>query len=76
MGVERAVTRWYAQRQSLWNEISALEAQLEQLEHMEQQEQGQEPQPHTAASDDLIRRLAEAQEKLRQLGPCPKVMMG
>ena len=28
MGVERAVTRWYALRQSLLDEIAALEAQL------------------------------------------------
>lgn len=77
MGVERAVTRWYAQRQSLWNEISALEAQIEQIGQIAQsQEQGQELQQPPVASDDLARQLAGAQEKLRHLGPCPKVMMG
>lgn len=72
MGVERAVTRWYALRQSLLDEIAVLEAQ-----NARQQEQVQQ---NTAAvpvvGTDISRQLAEAQARLRNLGPCPKVMMG
>lgn len=72
MGVERAVTRWYAIRQYLLDEIAALEMQLAQM-----QEQAQE---HTdgppVAGTEINRQLAEARTKLRALGPCPKVMMG
>ncbi|MGB8346950.1 MAG: hypothetical protein WCD86_18830 [Ktedonobacteraceae bacterium] len=63
MGVERAVTRWYVQRQSLLAEIASLEAQLVQ------------GQP----SNDIVQakeRLAQAQEKLRRLGPSPQPKMG
>lgn len=70
MGVERAVTRWYALRQSLSEEIAVLEAQLAQTQ----------AQQHTdvapVAGKEISRQLAEARTKLRNLGPCPKVMMG
>lgn len=67
MGVERAVTRWYILRQSLENEIAALESAAQKR----------------AAEDAVVGEdavLAEerkrAHEKLRALGPCPKPMMG
>ena len=69
MGVERAVTRWYLLRQSYTNEIESLEAKLAEM-----QKTGQEP----GAKDrmDVEKQLANAQVKLRVLGPCPKPMMG
>lgn len=72
MGVERAVTRWYAIRQCLLDEIAALQAQLAQQQ--EQMPQNTDGPP--VAGTDISRQLAEAQAKLHNLGPCPKVMMG
>ncbi len=68
VGVERAVTRWYLQRQSIMNEIAALETQLAA---QQTQEKKQEPD-----DTDIARQLAIARGKLRVLGPCPKPMMG
>ncbi|HEU0003852.1 MAG TPA: hypothetical protein VFQ36_23295 [Ktedonobacteraceae bacterium] len=69
MGVERAVTRWYVQRQALLYEIAELEAKLQP------QSAGAQPsaKPELAI---LKRQIAEAQEKLRLMGSCPKPMMG
>ncbi len=72
MGVERAVTRWYLLRQCLLDEIAVLETQLSQKQEQDQQSAGTPP----VAEPELSRQLAEAQTKLRDLGPCPKVMMG
>jgi hypothetical protein len=69
MGVERAVTRWYVQRQLLLDEIAALEAKLQPAGENTQQPQGDE---RTA----IKRQIAGAQEKLRLMGSCPKPMMG
>jgi len=69
MGVERAVTRWYVQRQVLIYEIASLEAKLAQM-----QEEGQE-----SSSEERVaveEQLAIARSKLRALGSCPKPMMG
>jgi hypothetical protein len=69
MGVERAVTRWYVQRQVLIYEIASLEAKLAQM-----QEEGQE-----SSSEERIaveEQLAVARSKLRASGSCPKPMMG
>ena len=75
MGVERAVTRWYIQRQTILDEIATLEAKLAQ--HTLTQEKKQEPaNNNTQIDDELTQQLAEAQEKLHSLGPCPKPMMG
>jgi len=75
MGVERAVTRWYLQRQSILDEIATLEAKLakDSQAQEKQQESGGGKQP---VETDLKQQLAHAQEKLRTLGPCPKPMMG
>ena len=76
MGVERAVTRWYLQRQSILDEIAGLEAKLAG----DRQTQEQKLNPGASNSEEVdaeIRQeLAKAQEKLRTLGPCPKPMMG
>lgn len=71
MGVERAVTRWYVQRQVISNEIEKLVEQLEraQTQQGEQEDRGDEVQ-------SLRQRLAEAKQKLKALGNCPKPMMG
>jgi hypothetical protein len=69
MGVERAVTRWYVQRQALLYEIAELEAKLQPPGVDAQQTESEE----TAA---LKRHISEALEKLRLMGSCPKPMMG
>jgi hypothetical protein len=69
MGVERAVTRWYVQRQVLLNEIAELEAKLLPPGVDAHQTEGEE-------SAALKRQIAEALEKLRLMGSCPKPMMG
>lgn len=72
MGVERAVTRWYIQRQMLFEEIARLEVQLASASA---DEQGSERES-TQGDADIVQQLTEAQERLRFLGPCPKPMMG
>ena len=68
MGVERAVTRWYLQHQSILNEIAALEAKLAQVQT--------EKPDNTPEQVDIEQQLTSAQTRLRTLGPCPKPMMG
>ena len=70
MGVERAVTRWYALRQNIAEQIDVLEAKLQQPDSAEQ-----------AASNSAVRatrekELASLHARLQALGPCPKPMMG
>ncbi len=75
MGVERAVTRWYAQRQLLSEEIVRLEATFAQLPDANQETQ--DTTVHEAVDlQSLQEELAKVQEKLRLLGPCPQPMMG
>jgi len=69
MGVERAVTRWYVQRQLILDEIAALEAKLQSARENMQPSAGEE-------QGKLKRQIAEAQDKLRLMGSCPKPMMG
>jgi hypothetical protein len=69
VGVERAVTRWYAQRQLIEQEIAALQARFEQLQSSDESQAATE---HV----DVERQLAEAQARLRGLGACPRPMMG
>jgi Skp family chaperone for outer membrane proteins len=69
MGVERAVTRWYLQRQAYQNEITALEAKLAAM-----RTGGQKPE--SKEQTDVEKQLVNAQSRLRTLGPCPKAMMG
>ena len=69
MGVERAVTRWYVQRQALLYEIAELEAKLQPPPENTQQ-------PLSEEQTAIKRQIAEAREKLRLAGSCPKPMMG
>jgi hypothetical protein len=69
MGVERAVTRWYVQRQVLLDEITALETQVASSS-------ANDDATSSRSDSDVVQKLAQAQEKLRVLGPCPKPMMG
>lgn len=64
MGVERAVSCWYARRQLVLQRIVLLEATLAQSD--------------TSAEDQASARiaLAKAQKELHFLGPCPRPMMG
>ncbi len=75
MGVERAVTRWYLQRQSILNEIATLEAKLARDRQTQEQKQGAGNSSEQVDAQ-IRQQLAKAQEKLRTLGPCPKPMMG
>ena len=72
VGVERAVTRWYALRQSLWEEITRLEAKIAEPLDADQETLAQEKTDLQSVQEEL----AKAQEKLRFLGPCPQPMMG
>jgi len=69
MGVERAVTRWYVQRQAYLDEIASLEARLAQIQTGGQESASKEP-------GEIKQQLANLQARLRALGPCPKPMMG
>jgi len=72
MGVERSVTRWYVQRQLIWNEVDQLEAQLAHFSAGE----AADPQVARENATELQQQLAKAQEKLHLLGACPRPMMG
>jgi hypothetical protein len=67
VGAERAVTRWYARRQTIQDEIAAQQARLEQLRSAGQ---------NATECAEAEQQLAAAQARLRELGPCPKPMMG
>ncbi len=69
MGVERAVTRWYVQRQAYLDEIASLEAKLARIQAEEQEAESKE-------RADVEQQLASVRARLRNLGPCPKPMMG
>jgi len=69
VGVERAVTRWYVQRQAYHDEIASLEARLAQIRTRGQEAANKE-------REEIEQQLANAQARLRALGPCPKPMMG
>jgi hypothetical protein len=69
MGIERAVTRWYIQRQTYENEVASLEAKLGEM-----QTHGQEPK--SKERTEIEKQLAHTRARLRDLGPCPKAMMG
>jgi hypothetical protein len=72
MGVERAVTRWYLHRQLIFNEIEMAQVALQATDV----EQVVSAETAIVQEVDAHVRLAQAQEKLKTLGPCPKPMMG
>jgi hypothetical protein len=69
VGVERAVTRWYVQRQLLLYKLASLEEQA-------QQKQAEGMPPDAGALATLQRQLREVREELRAIGDCPKPRMG
>jgi hypothetical protein len=73
MGVERAVTRWYVQRQLILAEIAHLEEKQKPFEQSNE-EQAQEASVESAG--DLQLQMEEAQKRLKALGHCPRPMMG
>lgn len=76
MGVERAVTRWYVQRQQLLEEITLLEGMLTATSISEQAGEEVVEQEDAEKKPVIRQQLVAAQEKLHLLGPCPKAMMG
>jgi hypothetical protein len=68
MGVERAVSCWYARRQLLLLRIAQLQATLAQSDTQIADQVADKAAVRVA--------LAKAQEELRTLGPCPRPMMG
>lgn len=67
MGVERAVTRWYARRQMMQNEVAVWRTRLAALDEGDQ---------HSAEYVEAARQLAAAHTRLLDLGPCPRPTMG
>jgi len=70
MGVERAVTRWYALRQNIADQINVLEAKLQW------QETAGQADSSARERVTMEKELASLHARLRALGPCPKPMMG
>ena len=69
MGSERAVTRWYLQRQFYESEVTTLKAKIDKL-----QMNGQEAERKERV--EFEEQLVHVRSKLQILGPCPKAMMG
>lgn len=77
MGVERAVTRWHLQHQTITNEIATLETKLAQMQQTQAESQETLTKPEQRAAEaEIIQQLVDAQSRLHRLGPCPKPMMG
>jgi hypothetical protein len=74
MGVERAVTRWHLQHQTITNEIATLETKLAQLQQT--QPEGQETLSNPEQEAEIVQQLVDVRTRLHRLGPCPKPMMG
>ena len=70
MGVERGVTRWYALRQQIAEQINVLETKLQQPDSVEQ------ASFNSAERASREKELASLRARLQALGPCPKPMMG
>jgi hypothetical protein len=71
MGIERTVTLWYLHRQVLLNELALLEAQLVQIRAISDSEVAQ-----SEVREGAEERRKRVQERLHDLGPCPRPMMG
>ena len=78
MGVERSVTRWYLQRQTILSEINLLEAQVAQIQHYDDAESEPVSSGNVPVADlaNLLQQLEQCRGRLNTLGPCPKPMMG
>ena len=83
MGIERSVTLWCLHSQMLLLELASLEAQLL---HIRTTLRSGEAQPEVgmgaaeegscAPPAEIERQYKRVQERLRNLGPCPKPLMG
>lgn len=69
MGIERAVTRWYIQRQAHENEVARLEVRLGEMRTNGQESESKE-------RSEVAKQLVDIRARLLSLGPCPKPMMG
>jgi hypothetical protein len=69
MGIERAVTRWYLQRQAYENEVATLEVRLGEMRTNGQESESKE-------RSEVAKQLVDTRARLLTLGPCPKPMMG
>lgn len=67
MGVERAVTRWYARRQMIQDEVVAQQARLAELRTSSQ---------NATELAEAEQQCAATQVRALDLGPCPRPMMG
>ncbi len=80
MGVERSVTRWYIQRQTILSEIVWLESWLWGTAGANIDSHTGNPNDGNKMADvesaELVLQLTRARGKLCSLGPCPKPMMG
>ena len=89
MGIERTVTLWYLHRQTLLQELALLQAQLQQTDPASSSEAGSPGAsietleidrvptvPLPADRAEIEQQYKSVQQKLRDLGPCPKAMMG
>ena len=83
MGIERSVTLWYLHRQTLLQELASLEAQLLQIhtalcsgEAQPEVGVGGVEVGSGAPPAEIEHQYKRVQERLRNLGPCPKPMMG
>jgi len=72
MGIERSVTRWYIQQQTILSEIALLEDQLKNILSVDVQADN----TTVTRNAELLLQLGKAREKLSSLGPSPKPMMG
>lgn len=69
MGIERATTRWYLQRQVYLDEAALLITKLNAI-------QAKGPEPESNERAEFEKQLAHIRAKLLALGPCPTAMMG
>jgi hypothetical protein len=81
MGIERTVTLWYLHRQLLLHELAALETRLVQVyaasyAEVARPEARKGVGPFPAEWVELEEQYKRTQEMLRNLGPCPRPMMG
>jgi hypothetical protein len=78
MGIERAVTLWYLHRQMLLQELASLEAQLLQMRTASEDQAAQSRSEEGSYNPplEIEMQYKRVQERLRNLGPCPRPMMG
>jgi hypothetical protein len=81
MGIERTITLWYLHRQMLLQELASLEAQLVQI-YTASEDEAAQPEVRKGVSPlpneyvEIEKQCKRVQERLHNLGPCPRPMMG